>query len=56
MYSPVLQRHVGIARVKPKYAAPGTEIFIEQTLNHEYINVRATVTTLPFYNPERKTA
>ena len=56
MYSPVLQRHVGIARLKPKYAEPGTEVFIEQTVNHEYINVRATVTTLPFYNPERKTA
>jgi len=56
MYSPVLQRHIGIARVKPKYAEPGTEVFIEQTVNHEYINVRATVTTLPFYNPERKTA
>ncbi len=56
MYSPVLQRHIGIARVKPKYADPGTEIFIEQTVDHEYINVRATVTTLPFYNPERKTS
>jgi len=56
MYSPVLQRHIGIARVKPKYADPGTEIYIEQTVNHEYINIRATVTTLPFYNPERKTA
>jgi len=56
MYSPVLQRHIGIARVKPKYSDPGTEVFIEQTVNHEYINVRATVTALPFYNPERKTA
>jgi aminomethyltransferase len=56
MYSPVLQRHIGIARIKPKYAEPGSEVFIEQTVNHEYINVRATVTTLPFYNPERKTA
>ena len=56
MYSPVLQCHIGIARVKPKYAEPGTEIYIEQTVNHEYINVRATVTTMPFYSPERKTA
>ena len=56
MYSPVLQRHIGIARVKPKYADPGTEVFIEQTVDHEYINVRAVVTTLPFYNPERKTS
>lgn len=56
MYSPLLQRHIGIARVRPKYAEPGTPVFVEQTVNHEYINVRATVTTLPFYNPERKTS
>lgn len=56
MYSPILQCHIGIARVKPKYAEKGTDIYLEQTVNHEYINVRATVTTLPFYNPERKTA
>jgi len=56
MYSPVLQKHIGIARLKPKYAEAGSEVFVEQTVNHEYFNVRATVTTLPFYNPERKTA
>lgn len=56
MYSPVLQKHIGIARVKPKYADPGTVVYVEQTVTHEYINVAAEVTTLPFYNPERKTA
>lgn len=56
MYSPLMQRHIGIARVKPKYAEPGTTVYIEQTVNHEYINVPAQVTTLPFFNPERKMA
>ena len=56
MYSPLLQQHIGIARVKPKYAEPGTIVYVEQTVTHEYINVAAEVTSLPFYNPERKTA
>lgn len=54
MYSPVMQRHIGIARVRPTHAEPGTEVFVEQTVNHEYVNVRALVTSLPFYNPPRK--
>ncbi|MFM8351199.1 MAG: glycine cleavage T C-terminal barrel domain-containing protein, partial [Actinomycetales bacterium] len=54
MYSPVLQRHIGIARVRPEHAEAGTEVFVEQTVNHEYVNVRSLVTTLPFYNPPRK--
>ena len=56
MYSPALQRHIGLARIKPKYAEPGTVVYIEQTVDHEYVNVAAEVTSLPFYSPERKTA
>lgn len=56
MYSPLLQKHIGIARVKPDYAEPGGTVYVEQTVSHAYVNVAATVTTLPFYNPERKLA
>lgn len=56
MYSPILQKHIGIARVRPTHAHPEAEIYIEQTVDHEYVNVRGHVTTLPFYNPARKTA
>ncbi len=56
MYSPLLQKHIGIARVRPGSAEPGSRLFIEQTVTHEYLNVAATVTALPFYSPERKTA
>ena len=56
MYSPMLQRHIGMARVRPEVSAPGSTVFVEQTVTHEYINVAATVTTLPFYAPERKMA
>ena len=56
MYSPMLQRYLGIARVKPEHAAAGAVVHVEQTVNHEYLTVPAEVTTLPFFNPERKLA
>jgi aminomethyltransferase len=56
VYSPMLQAHIGIARVSPELAAPGTSLAVEQTVNHAYTSVPATVTTLPFFNPERKTS
>jgi aminomethyltransferase len=56
MYSPVLQRHIAIARVAPAHAAPGSTVQLELTLNHEYRTVAAQVARLPLFNPERKTA
>lgn len=56
MYSPVLQRHIGIARVTPGFGAPGSVVHVEQTINHEYRTVAAQVARLPLYNPQRKTA
>jgi aminomethyltransferase len=56
MYSPVLQRYIAMARVRPELAEVGTRVHVEQTVNHEYTSVPAVVTRLPFYNPERKTA
>ena len=56
VYSPMLQTHIGIARVRPDLAAPGTPIAVEQTVNHVYTTVPGSVTTLPFFNPERKTS
>ena len=56
VYSPMVQAHIAIARVRPELAAPGTRLDVEQTVNHAYTSVPATVTTLPFFNPERKTS
>jgi glycine cleavage system T protein (aminomethyltransferase) len=56
MYSPVMQRYLGIARVRPELADPGTTVHVEQTVNHEYLTVPAAITALPFFNPERKLA
>jgi aminomethyltransferase len=56
MYSPVLQRHIAIARVRPDLAGIGSTVDLELTINHQYRTVAAQVGRLPLFNPERKTA
>jgi aminomethyltransferase len=56
VYSPMAQRHVGIARVRPEHAALGTEVSLEVTIDHRYDVVKANVSRVPFFNPPRKTA
>ena len=56
MYSPVLQRHVGLARVRPDLAEAGTELHLELTLNHHPTTVRVRTARLPLFDPARKTA
>jgi glycine cleavage system T protein (aminomethyltransferase) len=56
MYSPVLQRHIGLARVRPDLAVPGTEVHLELTLNHSHTTVAARTAKLPLFNPARRTA
>jgi aminomethyltransferase len=56
LYSPVLQRHVGMARVRPDLAAPGSEVLLELALQHRNTTVAARTTKLPLFNPARKTA
>jgi aminomethyltransferase len=56
MYSPVLQRHIAIARVRPDLASPGSRVNLEITIDHRYRTVAADVARLPLFNPTRKTA
>lgn len=56
MYSPVLQRHIGLARVRPDLAAPDTELQLEITVDHRNTTVPARTARLPLFNPERKTS
>jgi aminomethyltransferase len=56
MYSPMMQRHIAIGRVRPDLAKLGTRVNYELTINHQYQTVAAEVTRLPFFNPPRKTA
>jgi aminomethyltransferase len=56
VYSPVLQRHIGLARVRPELAAAGTALRLEIALLHHNTTVGVHTAKLPFFNPERKTA
>ena len=56
MYSPMLQRHIALARVRPDLARPGSPVRLEVDVNHRYEYVKAKTTRLPLYNPARKTA
>lgn len=56
VYSPVLQRHIGIARIDTGHSIVGTKLGLEVTIDHRYDIVAAEVTRLPFFNPARKTA
>lgn len=54
VYSPVLQRHIGIARVRPDLAAVGTDLRLELAINHHNTTVRVQTTKMPFFDPARK--
>jgi aminomethyltransferase len=56
MYSPMLQRHIAMARVRPEVAKPGSEVRLEVDVNHRYEYVKARTARMPLYNPARKTA
>jgi aminomethyltransferase len=56
MYSPMLQRHIAMARVRPDLARPGSSVRLEVDVNHHYEYVRATTARMPLFNPARKTA
>jgi aminomethyltransferase len=56
MYSPVLQQHIGLARVRPSYAAAGSPVHTEITIDHAYERALSRTAPLPLFRPERKTA
>ncbi|HEY8167764.1 MAG TPA: aminomethyltransferase family protein [Candidatus Limnocylindrales bacterium] len=56
MYSPILQRHIALARVPIDRQAPSSRVKLELAVNHRYEYFDAHVTRLPLYNPERRTA
>jgi len=56
MYSPILQKHIGLGKVPLKLAQPGQEVYMEIMINHIPYYIKTRVATLPFFNPPRKTA
>ena len=55
MYSPMLQRHIALARV-PLDAEEGTRLKLEAGVRHRYEYFDANVAKLPLFNPPRRTA
>ena len=56
MYSPMLQRHIALARVPLDRTKPGSRVKLELPVNHRYEYFEAAVSRLPLYNPDRRTA
>jgi aminomethyltransferase len=56
MYSPMLQRHIALARVPLDRTAPGSRVKLELAVNHRYEYFDANVARSPLFNPERRTA
>jgi aminomethyltransferase len=60
MYSPVLQRHIGLARVHPHLApskdSAGALVRMELAIQHHNTTVAARTAKTPLFSPPRKTA
>jgi aminomethyltransferase len=56
MYSPMLQRHIALARVPLALSTPGSRVKLELAVSHRYEYFDAHVARLPLYNPARRTA
>jgi len=53
-WSPLLTKYIALAHVPARYALPGTLLTMEVTVEHQRRQAAARVTTLPFFDPERK--
>lgn len=53
-YSPLLKKHLALATILPEQAAPGNQVALEITVEHQRLSAEATVVELPFFNPPRK--
>lgn len=55
-WSPILKRYVALAHVESAYAAPGTGVMMEITVEHRRKQAAARVAKTPFFDPARKRA
>jgi aminomethyltransferase len=53
-WSPILKKYLAIASVERGFAAPGTRLQLEHTVEFERRRVGAAVVPTPFFDPERK--
>jgi aminomethyltransferase len=55
-WSPLLKRYIALAHLEAPYAAAGTRVRMEVTVEHRRQRAAATVRKLPFFDPPRKRA
>ena len=55
-WSPLLKKYLALAHVQSRWAAAGSEIEMEVTVEHRRRRAPARVVKKPFFNPERKRA
>ncbi len=55
-FSPLLKKLIAMASVGTEYSKPGTKLQMELTIEAQRMKTTATVVSLPFFNPKRKTA
>ena len=53
-WSPLLKRYIALAHVRARWAAPGTQMEMEVTIEHCHKRAPVRVVEKPFFNPERK--
>lgn len=53
-WSPMLKKNLALAHLKPEYGKPGTVVRFEVLVEKQRRTVAASVSALPFYNPDRK--
>jgi len=55
-WSPTLKKMIALASLETEYSKPGTSLQMEITIEAIRLKTNVKVTTLPFFNPARKTA
>jgi aminomethyltransferase len=54
VWSPLLKKYIVLAHLEAAQAKEGNQVFMEVTVDHKRRLTRATVSKLPFFDPERK--
>jgi aminomethyltransferase len=55
-WSPTIKKYIALATVQSKFSQPGTDLFMETTVEYVRKRVKATVVKPPFFDPPRKRA
>jgi aminomethyltransferase len=53
-YSPFLKNYIALATIESRYAAPGSQVCLEMTVEFTRQQATATVVELPFFDPPRR--